>query len=224
MTKQIRPLTAFKKQHPEYFNSVYSLAIETTTQRSKKGMENQWYLCYGGVEMDIKRYDPFLFKNDNLTNKTTVSEIGRFLLAGWYYGIKGFTKDVSIYIYNSFHKKLNAGGNFNDEEFAEVVKHIRSNISYYYHNMTACKYKILHSLHLDELKHALPEPAKELKERVEFEEFIKTINKNQKKKGIDHWINKANDLEAYCFFLKEKLEALNIQHPAFEEFKKSHYE
>jgi hypothetical protein len=223
MTKQIRPLTAFKKQNPEYFNIVNNLANTTSATKSKKGMENHLYFCYAGIEMGLKRGDRFFVNNDNFTNKTTISEIGRFLLTGWYYNIESFTKEVSIYIYNSFYKKVNAGEKFNDMEFAEVVKHIRINISYYFDNVNACKYKILQALHLNELKKALPEPSKEIKERIKFEEFLK-IDKNQKKKGINHWIEKAEEMEAYCFLLKEKLEDLNIDHPTFEEFKTSHYE
>jgi hypothetical protein len=66
----------------------------------------------------------------------------------------------------------------------------------------------------------LPEKPKELKSYEDTVESILEIRKNQKKKGIDYWINKTEDFERYSFYLADILEEYNLEFLSFEDYHK----
>lgn len=219
MSKQIRPLVAFKKENPELYSRYYNLAKEGTT--SKKGIENNFYLWYGALSLKPikqKGIDSFLFTEaGDFTNKCTISEIGRLLLTGWYYDVEAYTKDVSNYVYNAYHKKIKTGENFNDLDYSEVVKHIRENISYYYNNQPELKYLILDRLFKETLHELLPPPDK-IKSHNKAIDLLAEIRTNQKRKGIDFWIKKTEDWEGYSYYLQDKIESLDNVYLSFEDW------
>jgi hypothetical protein len=227
MSKQIRPLVAFKKQQRELYDLHYNLAKERTT--SKKGIENNFYFWYGALSLknikgkdslNVKGKDSFIFtEQGNFTNKCTITEIGRLLITGWYFNIEDYTKELSSYIYKAYHKKLNTTEKFNDLHYSEVVKHIRENIAYYYKNQPEVKLFIVDSLFKNTLQELLPPPDK-LKAHNELIDDLKEIRANQRKKGIDYWINTAEDWEGYSYYLQDKIDSLNSIYLSFEDWKK----
>jgi hypothetical protein len=66
----------------------------------------------------------------------------------------------------------------------------------------------------------LPEKPKELQSHEEVIEFMIEIRNNQKKNGIDYWINKAEDYEGYYFYLADILEEYNLEFLSFEDYNK----
>ena len=216
MSKVIRPLIAFKRLYPELYNGVYLRLLESN---SAKGRENEFYLWYAYFELGIKGLDSFFWTTQgNFTNKVTVSEVGRLLLYGWYYNLEDWTKEIGIYIYNAYKKIESNKETFNDLDFAKAVKHIRENIKYYYQNKTELKLYILKTFFNDEIQDLLPQKPKELIEHESLIEFIKSIRVNQRKKGVDYWINKSEDLENYLSYLEETLENYNIDFLNFEDY------
>lgn len=225
MSKQIRPLTAFKKANPLYYKD--HLKKYEDRGASKKDKENRlyWVYCYLQISnKDDFASEGFFWKKapnslEAFNNKLTITELGRLLLTGWYYNIEDYTKEVAGYIHRAYYKKLNAGGGFNDLEYYEVVKHIRENVLYYYNNQPEAKYFILDSLFKKSLQELLPPPTGKLKEHKDLIELLTTIRKSQKKKGIDFWINRSEDLETYSYYLQKILTQLNIDYFSFEEWK-----
>jgi hypothetical protein len=216
MSKVIRPLTAFKRLYPEYYNKVYLLLLESN---SAKGRENEFYLWYAYFKLGVKELDSFFWTTQgNFTNKGTVSEVGRLLLYGWYYNIEDWTKEIGIYIYNAYKKIENNKETFNDLDFAKAVKYIRENVKYYYQNKTELKLYILETFFNDEIQELLPQKPKELIEHDRLIEFIESIRVNQRKKGVDYWINKSEDLEYYLSYLEEILKNYNIDFLSFEDY------
>jgi hypothetical protein len=201
-SKQIRPLTAFKKAKPEYYTRVY-LPL--------KVKENEFYVWYAIFTLDIKDKDSFFWNiNGNLTNKVTLSEIGRLLIYGWYYNIEDWAKNVGGYIYRAYKRKEKTGEVFNDLHFAEAVKHIRENIAVYYHREEELRLYILQKFFNNELQPLLPEKPEELKSLDKALEFIDTQHKNRLKKDKDWYVKHYNNLEEYVAYLQELLETANI--------------
>lgn len=156
-------------------------------------------------------YNSFFFTvTGEETNMGTVSEIGRFLLTGWFYDVQDWTKEISGYVYNAYKKIETSKDVFNDLDFQKAVKHIRENIRYYYNNSQELKLYILKTFFNDKLKTLLPAPPAKLNKHIEIIEFLTEIRKNKKAKGVDFWINKANEHESYYFYLQEILENLGI--------------
>jgi hypothetical protein len=216
MSKVIRPLTAFKRLYPERYNGVYLGLLESN---SAKGRENEFYLWYAYFELGIKGKDSFFWTTQgNFTNKGTVSEVGRLLLYGWYYNIENWTKEIGIYIYNAYKKTENNKETFNDLDFAKAVKYIRENVKYYYQNKTELKLYILETFFNYEIQDLLPQKPKELIKHDSLIEFIESIRVNQRKKGVDYWINKSEDFENYLSYLEETLENYNINFLSFEDY------
>lgn len=216
MSKVIRPLIAFKRQNPELYNTIYLPLLESN---SAKGRENEFYFFYAISNLGRKGKDSFFFTTQgSFTNKGTVSEVGRLLLYGWYYNVEDWTKEIGIYIYNAYKKIENNKETFNDLDFAKAVKYIRENIEYYYQNKTELKLYILKTFFNDEIQDLLPQKPKELIEHESFIKFIKSIRVNQRKKGVDYWINKTEDFEYYLSYLEETLENYNIDFLSFEDY------
>jgi hypothetical protein len=216
MSKVIRPLTAFKRLNPEYYNKVYLPLLQS---KSEKGRENEFYLWYSIFKLGIKGKDSFFWTTEgSFTNKVTVSEVGRLLLYGWYYNIEDWTKEIGIYIYNAYKKIENNKETFNDLDFAKAVKYIRENVKYYYQNKTELKLYILETFFNDEIQKLLPQKPKELIEHESAIKFGETIRIYQRKKGVDYWINKSEDFEGYSYYLEEILENYNIDFLSFEDY------
>ena len=214
MSKQIRPLVAFKKINPEPY-AFYSDVFEKKKGLSKKAQENEFYWNYAYLKINEKALitpPPFFWKSENnRNNKLTITELGRLLLTGWYYNIEEFTKELSGYVEKTYYKLVKEGEAFNDMEIYKVVKHLRENISYYYHKPEEAKYYLLESLFKKDLQKLLPPPPYKLKKHNEIIELLETVRKNQKTKGIDYWINKADELEGYSYYLQEFIEGLGVE-------------
>lgn len=224
MSKQIRPLSAYKKANPNLFHLLDSLAGKEIN--SKKGRENAWYFTYGlyetetGVEDYEARYeDSFFLVGRERTNISTVSELGRLLLTGWYYNIEDWAKEISFYVYNSYHKKLDRGDAFNDLEFKEAIKHIRDNIGYYYHNKDELKLYILETFFKSDLEPLLPEPPPKLKKHNRVTELVETIHKNRLKQDKNWYVKNFELLEQYGYYLSEILDSYDIPYLSLEDFK-----
>jgi hypothetical protein len=219
MSKEIRPLTAYKKANPEIYK-FYLSCIEKPT--SKKGIENDFYFWYAILQ--LKKVEDksnfFLTPNGDFTNKGTVSEIGRLLLYGWYYNIENWAQNVAMYIYKAYNKKIKSEDIFNDLEFKKAINHIRDNIAYYYNKEQELKLYILETFFNKKLQKILPEKPKSLKEHDNSVQFLLKIRENQKKKGIDYWINKTDDLEQYSYYLIDILEKYNLEFLSFEDYNK----
>ena len=216
MSKVIRPLTAFKRLNPEYYNKVYLPLLQS---KSEKGRENEFYLWYSIFKLGIKGKDSFFWTTEgSFTNKVTVSEVGRLLLYGWYYNIEDWTKEIGIYIYNAYKKIENNKETFNDLDFAKAVKYIRENITYYYQNKTELKLYILETFFNDEIQKLLPQKPKELIEHESTIKFGEKINNYRRKKGVDYWLDKSDDFENYSYYLEEILENYNIDFLSFEDY------
>jgi hypothetical protein len=169
-------------------------------------------------EMKKGEMHPFFWKDgDNRNNKLTITELGRLLLTGWYYGIEEYTKEISLYVFNAYNKKVKEKEGFNDMEIYNLVKHIRENIGYYNSNKNEMKLFLLDGLFKTQLQELLPPPAK-LKQHDETVGFLLEIRTNQKKKGIDFWVNKAESFEGYSYYLKELLEERELEFLTFEDW------
>lgn len=224
MAKQIRPLTAYKKANPDLYRLIASIA--ETRSKSKKGRENAWYFYFGFYETETgckdyeARYDdPFFLVGDQRANIGTVTELGRLLLTGWYFDIEQWTKQISLYVYRSFHKTRSNGEAFNDLEFKEAVKHIRENLGYYYHNENELKLYLLDRFFEDQLIPLLPEPPKKLKRHREIIKTLEQIHKNRLKKDKNWYVNQFEDLDSYCCYLVDVLESYGVPYLSQSEFK-----
>ena len=197
---------------------------EPTT--SKKARENSWYWWYGSLEMDRgdktstkRRRDPFFFTDSgSKSNKGTVSELGRLLLTGWYYNVEDWAKEISFYVYRSYHKKLDRGEPFNDLEFKEAVKYIRENVGYYYHNKEELKLYILETFFKSDLEPLLPEPPPKLKKHNRAIELLETIHNNRLKKDKNWYVENYETLDQYWYYLSEILDSYDIPYLSLEDF------
>ena len=210
--------------HPRQIDLINRIKNELSfTEEEKKNRIDR--VKRGTQHLTKTEYDSFFFnERGEDVIKGTVSEIGRLLLYGWYYDIEDWAQEVALYIYKAYKKIEIAGEAFNDLEFKEAVKHIRENIGYYYHNEPELKLYILETFFNEKLQALLPEKPKELKSYEDTVESILEIRKNQKKKGIDYWINKTEDYEHYSFYLADILEEYNLEFLSFENYCKKEEE
>jgi hypothetical protein len=179
----------------------------------------------GTYHLTKHEFNSFYFNSkEEFTNIGTVSEIGRLLLYGWYYNIESWSIEIGGYIYNAYKKIESSGETFNDLDFKKAVKHIRENIIYYYQNEPELKLYILETFFNNKLQELLPEKPKELKEHDNAIEFLERLRIVQTKKGIDYWINRAEDFETYIYYLnsylEETYENYNFEFLNFEDWKK----
>lgn len=219
--KHIRPLAAYRKAEPRMFKLCWGMDERAT---SKKGKENSFYWYYACFEAnDINREKTwektkFIFFNDRgaRTNISTITELGRLQLEGWYYGVTDFTDNVARYIYNTYLKKQATGQELNDQEYCKAIKHIRENIGYYHTRPDEVKLFIIEGFFKDELKPMLPDPPEELKIFEEAVEWVTERLKTQRRRGADYWINQAGKWEDYAYYLEEILEEYGIKHNDFK--------
>lgn len=223
MSKQIRPLRALKKHIGEDdFKRLYNIWTEGAVSKKDKENTFYWMYSYSSLSKNENNFfaESFFWKNvEEKNNILTITELGRLLLTGLYYDINDYTKEVGEYIYRAYYKKLNAGESFNDLEYYETVKHIRENIGYYYNNQPEVKYFILESLFKKDLQELLPPPPEKLLKHNKAIEFFTEIRKNQRKVGIDAWINRAEDWEGYCYYLHKLLDSYNLPYLNFKDWK-----
>jgi len=224
-----------------FFYAVYSLEVEKVKEtldptqiRLIKHIKNKLNLTEEELEDEInslkkatrhlikREFNSFFYtEQGEPTNKGTVSELGRLLLYGWHYEVKEWTQEIGMYIYKAYKKKESKGEPFNDLDFKEAIKHIRENIGYYYNNAPELKLYILESFFKDQLEQLLPEKPLELQQFDDFVNFLTEMRGNQKKKGIDYWINEAESWQDYAYYLQELIEDnFGAEAPTFEQWKK----
>jgi hypothetical protein len=165
--------------------------------------------------LGIKNHEPHSFfweTVDKKANIGTVSELGRLLLSGWYYGedVEDFTLEIAIYIFRAYQSKKESGEAFNDLEFKEAVKKIREDIGYYYHNQNELKLYILSTFFKDKLQPLLPDKPKELKTLDDTIQVLEDIKANNLKKDKQFYFKRAMLLEDYVAYLEEVLEVSGI--------------
>lgn len=217
--KQVRPISVFKRKHPDR----YALAMLYVEATSKKEQENSFYRIYArwvsGIPWNLNetktsiQWNPFFFNDQNReVNNSIVTEMGRLLLTGWYYGIQPFTVEVCGYVYKSYLKKSEE---FNELEFTRKLKHIRENIGFYYHSPQELKLFILESFFSDELTPMLPEKP-EILQIVEVAHKAEQADKAQHDK--DYYFNLTCEQQEYIDHLHQVLKLNCIPFQSFENF------
>ncbi len=230
--KDIRPLTAFKKENP----AIYDLFIDPLKEGlkgSKKQQENEFYWNYCFYESGINTFkgkiydkarknDPvwqFFFRDEHTQNhKAIITELGRLLLAGWYYNIEDFTKDICRHVYNGYIKANEHNRVFNEMEARQAVKHIRNNIGYYYHNQEELKIYLLETMFPEEVKKYLPAAPEELQNFKEITSVLKKEKERNLKQDKDHYYKLADIQEHYIEHLQGLLEQHGINFLSLEEY------
>lgn len=234
--KHIRPLKAFTKANPEYVQRI--LRDCEDDKLSKRGKDRKVYyeLGFGAVINAKNKVFGKTIGNEHFSweawfgttwfqrNKCTLVEIGQLYLHAWYYGKTDFSEELAIYIFNAFNKKVKAGERFNDSEFSQLVKHLRENIGYYFHNPDKAKLKIIKALFPDELKKINPPRNKELAIHYEVESIIEARIKHLKSKGVESIIEDIFSWEEYSLYLMELLGEYDIPFMSLNEYKESEKE
>jgi hypothetical protein len=227
--KQIRPLTVYKRLNPELYK-ILQMGYESKGLSAKQ-RENEFYFMYcfnnSGLYNPGLSYEDrkstcecgFFWKDEeNRNNKCTITEMGRLLLTGWYYGIEDFCKTVCQQLFNAWKYKQENSIEFNDLEFSEAVQHIRENIGYFYHHENDLKMYLLEHFFKEQMKPFLPEPPDELKTFTEVVDLLQGIKERNLKRDPDYYYKRCDDLENYVFYLEEILENYSIDHLDFEEY------
>lgn len=199
MSKHVRPLAAFKRINPDYYDFISNIVKGDTDANSPKSQERYWYWYYGMFQTewhgDIKP-PSFFYGNENKRRNTcTATEIGQLLLTAWYFDAKEYGIELSSYIHNSWQKKQQQGGKFNDLEFAKVCSHLRANFQYYRQHPNNAKLAIIKQLFPNELNEALKPMPAELRHHYKVLAWFEDLRTAQRKKGINYWIEKYEDLE-----------------------------
>lgn len=221
MSKQIRPLSLLKRVNPDLYNHLISGGFLGKTGLSKKGTENEayWLFCimfgekrddYNLDDTDSLGRDSFYFRSPDVKNNiATVTELGRLLMIGYCYNnVEEFTKRIAGYVYRAYHKKLEAKQPFNDTDYSELVKYIRENIGYYHTREPEAKLLLLERLFKEELQPLLPPPTEELIKHNRVLEIATKLRKEQRKAGVDKWIDRTEEVEAYAYYLQELLDKI----------------
>jgi len=219
----IRPLAAFKNKNPEIYEAVNSFCNKNNMSAKHKENEFYWHYCFMfGSFVDSENLFPSFFFSDPGTfiNKSTITEMGRLLLTGWYYNIEEFAKKTCQYIVNGYEKAEDK--KINDLEFAKAVKHIRENIGYYYHHEGDLKVYLMKKFFNEEIKEYLPEPSEELKSTQNAIDFINKIEKNCIKKDKNYYRNNMYFLEERTIYLEEILDNYGIEYLQEGEHKKQY--
>jgi len=231
--KNIRPLTAFKKDN----TALYDLFMDPLKQGltgSQKQQENEFYWNYcfyesginsfkGKIFGEARKNDPawqFFFKDERTQNhKAIITELGRLLLTGWYYNLADFTKDICGHVYSGYIKANEHNKVFKEQEAAAAVKHIRSNIGYYYNNQEELKMYLLETIFPEEVKQYLPEAP----EKVKRHEWIIEVIQNEKERNLkqdkNYYYKLADIQESYIEHLQELLEQYGIDFISMEEYR-----
>jgi hypothetical protein len=228
--KQIRPLTVYKRLNPESFK-ILSTLLYDGKGLSEKQKENEFYFmyCFSDSGLHNSELSPENWRNtceysffwkdeDHKNNICTITEMGRFLMTGWYYGIEDFCKMVCRQLFNAWKHKQENSIDFNDLEFSEAVQHIRENIGYFYQHENDLKMYLLEHFFKDQMKLFLPEPPEELKTFTEAVDLLQVIKERNLKRDPEHYYKRCNDLESYVSYLEEILENYSIDHLDFDEY------
>ena len=164
------------------------------------------------VDVQYFFWDTSLNKRINITIAT---ELGRLLLYGWYYNLYDYSEKLCFDVIKVYFKKVKLKEKILDVDFCNVLQDLRINLEYYNSKKDEAKLLILDRLLSSNLKNFYPLETKENKDTLEF---ILAIRKAQKKRGIGYWINRAEDYEGYCYYLKELLELNNLSNLSLEEY------
>lgn len=163
----------------------------------------------------------FFWRNgETRANVKTITELGRLLMTGWYYEELDFTLDISRALYNAWMYKKEHEIDFNDSEFENAIKEIRSNILFYLSNKDELKVYLLKHFFAEQIKPLLPEEPKEQKEFNEIIEFLKNEKLHNLKKNPDYYYHRTLMLESYVEYLQEQLEEYGIPYIEESQFEK----
>ena len=178
-------MAAFKRINTDLYN--LRLAAAQQDARSKKDVERYWYY-YHALKWYRKKDSsppPNFFFNDKgqRTNNAIAVAIGQLLLAAWYFDGKDFGTDLADQVHEIYEKKRQQGSKINSHEFVKVCDHLRANFEHYQHNPNKAKLTLI--------KNLLPNDA----DQDDALAFFIEIRTAQRKKGIDYWIEKYEDLE-----------------------------
>lgn len=221
--KVIRPIVAYKKANPElydYYNA--GTAMLKLKGGSKKQEENNFYFVYSFLNSGIetrteKGPNPFIFTNDKqFNNITTLTELGRLTLYGWYYGIEDFTKEICGYINNVYNNTLEKDRAMMAGLMTGAASHIRENLGYYYKNQDSMKIYLMQELAKEELDKIAPDKPDLLvivdaAIRETHETEAENLRKNKR-----HYIKLSYNQAAYIDYLQGLLDEYGIRYRSFE--------
>lgn len=218
----IRPLAAFKKQNPEpYKKYLERMKIFELQGGSKKQQENNFYYVYAffsdGIEKGTHESpNPFLLdkKGSTRNNVTTVTELGRLLLTGWYYNLEEFAKQICGYIDRIYNNTAEQDRPLISGLMTEAINHLRDNLQYYAQNSDQMKLYLLQTLAKDEIARLEPEKPEKLALVDEIIEMRKAFNLKHDK---EYFIKLADNQEAYIEYLQEELDKWGIGYLSFED-------
>ncbi len=230
--KNIRPLTAYKKENTASYN-LFMDPLRQGITGSKKQQENEFYWNYcfyrsginsfkGKIFDEARKNDPawqFFFKDEHTQNhKAIITELGRLLLAGWYHNIEEFTKDICHHVYNGYIKANEHNKVFKEMEARQAVKHIRNNIGYYHNNQEELKIYLLEIIFPEEVKQYLPAAPEQLQRFKEITSVLKKEKERNLNQDKDHYYKLADIQEHYIEHLQELLEQHGVNFMSLEEY------
>ena len=132
MNNHIRPLATWKRQNPEKYKLVYCEGFGINEEYSAKAQENTfyWYYCWAKYATRDEPFKKNIFwkspnKRDNIR---LLTELGRLLLAGWYYDLEEYTIEYGNWIIAEYDRATSAGVKFEQAKAIEVIKHIRQRL------------------------------------------------------------------------------------------------
>lgn len=217
--RQIRLLKHLQRAQPEYYKLLRICSTDGGAT-SSKGIENlmYWYVCF--FTLDEKQtaheddglhtlYSTFFFREKiNRNNISTGAELGRLILTGKLYNqdTAEYAVDLARYIVQSWMRNKDQDSEALQQKYTAAAKHLRENFGYYFYNQHEAKLYILEQFFNTELQALLPEKPKELKRHNKAVKFLQDLREIQRKKGTDHWINYAEALEEYAYYLQEILD------------------
>lgn len=209
MIKQVRPLAAYKRANREYYDFILSIVKHDEDANSPKSKERYWYWYYGLFQNEWHEDimpPSFFYSNENKRrNICTATEIGQLLLTAWYFDAKQYGIELCTYIHNSWQRKQQQAGRFNDLEFAKLCGHFRANFQYYQQHPNNAKLEIIKQLFPSELNEALKPMPAEIQHHYKVLAWFEDIRNAQRKKGVNYWIEKYEDLECRFFDLEKRL-------------------
>jgi hypothetical protein len=132
MNNHIRPLAKWKRQNPELYKLVYYEGFGINEVYSAKAQENTfyWYYCYTKYATRGEPFKKNIFwkspnKRDNIR---LLTELGRLLLAGWYYDLEEYTIEYSDWVLEEYYQATSDGVKFEQAKLIEVIKYVRQRL------------------------------------------------------------------------------------------------